>query len=333
MTNCHEQRLVPAPRLKWVLMNLLPLGPGELPVLALPMRWNPREASVGAGKERFFRWISTFCATFRGDVEVWEAQTLTFACGRESWGCCSSWGCRARLAGGCCSHPAAAPTSLVLPGEGRVSLSPAWGERRTQPGWAVGGFQATLSGTMSLRWKSQCLGTHIKVLGEAELKGTFGGLWLTHPWARLDGEFGTRVTKLWAPSYPLKSATNPPLEKASPHIHGKPGVSLPVHPHQLILLLSKIHLESISLGVLFFFNLFYFIFFTACLAFKRQTLNPLHLRDSPKVVCLFPPGVSKCKDREKRKVLILIISAQNQLEGQKTLRHRKWFFLFICLPY
>lgn len=78
------------------------------------------------------------------------------------------------------------------------------------------------------------------------------------------------------------------------------------------MLLSKIHLESVSPGVLVWF------FFTAYLAFKRQTLNPLHLRDSPKVVCLFPPGISKCKDREKRKVLILIISAQNQLEGQKT---------------
>lgn len=83
------------------------------------------------------------------------------------------------------------------------------------------------------------------------------------------------------------------------------------------MLLSKIHLESVSPGVLVFF------FLLLILLLKDKLLTPLHLRDSPKVVCLFPPGISKCKDREKRKVLILIISAQNQLEGQKTLRHRK----------
>lgn len=70
-------------------------------------------------------------------------------------------------------------------------------------------------------------------------------------------------------------------------------------------------------------------FFAAYLAFKRQTLNPLHLKDSPKVVGVFPPGIPKCKDWEKCKVLISIISAQNQLEGQKTLRHRKWFFVYL----
>lgn len=50
------------------------------------------------------------------------------------------------------------------------------------------------------------------------------------------------------------------------------------------------------------------------LPFKRQTLNPLSLKDFPKVVCFFPVGISKCKEWEKCKVLILIISAQNQLE-------------------
>lgn len=65
---------------------------------------------------------------------------------------------------------------LVLPGQGRVSLSPAWGEGRTRPGRAEGEFQATSPGTMSvpkeitMPWhRHQELG----LLWEAELKGTF----------------------------------------------------------------------------------------------------------------------------------------------------------------
>lgn len=205
---------------------------------------------------------------------------MRFACGRESWGCCSSRGCRSRLAGGCCSHPAAAP------GQGRVSLSPARGKRRTRPGWAEGGISGDI------------------------VRNNVPAVEITMPWQRHQGSAGTE-RNFWRPLVPPalsqagwrvchQSDQAPSSQFSSQKCHKSPAgkasltsmgsqecpcMCIHARSFLLILLLSKIHLESLSPG-----SFDFFFFLTACLAFKRQTLNPLHLRDSPKVFLPFPTG-------------------------------------------